>query len=168
MLELRIPVRMTRAFRRLSDGLEAVAKFMDQRRHRITARQRVHQLRQRVLEPEPRLRLLQRRTPGTGSPNCPSLATPSSSSRRPLWIVARASPVAADTSGSPPNPIARDSVAARSRRVRSSRRAAIAEYLATIVSPVAVSRERGALSLTTDERLRRAERIVGLVEKKTG
>lgn len=59
--------------------------------------------------------------PAPGFLTRPLGSTPSSSSNRPSRMVARASPVAAETSVSPPKPIARDSVAAQWRRVRSSR-----------------------------------------------
>jgi hypothetical protein len=49
-----------------------------------------------------------------------SRGAPDSSSLRPFRMVSRVSPVAAETTESPPSPIARDSVAAQRRRVRSS------------------------------------------------
>ena len=57
-----------------------------------------------------------------------------SNSRRPARIVGRDNPVAPDTSASPPYPMARDSVAAHSRRPRSSRSASTTAYFSTIVA----------------------------------
>ncbi len=86
------------------------------------------------------LRLLDRWRPAPGPRTRPLSLTPASISRRPLRIVARARPVADDTNASPPYPIARDSVAAQSRRARSSSTPLIAAYFATIVSSMPVSR----------------------------
>jgi hypothetical protein len=81
------------------------------------------------------------------TPDVPRRAVGSARSSRPppipagpLRIVCRANPVAADTNASPPNPIARDSPAAHSRRDRSSRSSSSTTYLATTVASRSTSR----------------------------
>ena len=66
-------------------------------------------------------------------------------------MVLRANPVAAETTASPPKPMATDSAAAHSRRVRSFSRGAITTYLATSVASRALLHESSlARTMPTD------------------
>ena len=69
--------------------------------------------------------------PAPGRRMRPTGGPPRANSRRPLRTVTRAKPVAADTMASPPYPMANDSAAAHTRRLRSSNTGATAAYLAT-------------------------------------
>jgi hypothetical protein len=66
--------------------------------------------------------------------------SPAANSRRPFRIVSGANPVAAETSASPPYPMAIHSAAAHSRRARSLRTGDITTNLATIVASRSSSR----------------------------
>ena len=81
--------------------LRAALARPPQRRHRIAARQRLHQRLQRGLSPPVACRRC-RDGPPRRAECAWSAPRPRASSRRPFRIVSRASPVAADTSASPP------------------------------------------------------------------
>jgi hypothetical protein len=87
-----------------------------------------------------RHRVLANDSPAPGRRTRSVASTPCSNSPRPFRIVSRARPVAAETSASPPKPIARDSAAAHSRRVRSLSIGSMATYFITIVASNSVFR----------------------------
>ena len=102
-----------------------------QRRVRIALRERIHQALQRGGQAG--LILFQIRSAGAGRRTRPGAApSPPANSRRPSGS-SRRHPVAADTSASPPYPMAIDSAAAQRRRARSLRTGDITTNFATIV-----------------------------------
>ena len=102
-----------------------------QGRRRVTARERIDQRLQGIPESACHRRFGR---PAPGRRMRPTGGPPRANSRRPLRTVTRANPVAADTMASPPYPMANDSAAAHTRRLRSSNTGATAAYFSSFRS----------------------------------
>ena len=173
VLELGVAVGMPGAFVRLAVGLAREAELDEQLAHAVGAdrmahvaqrrRQLVHALRHPQQRPHriaPRRRLDEalevgkqawialghRLAAATLAPHPASASGGASRSSWPRSIVERASPVIRDTTASPPQPAARTSLAANTRRPRSSRFEPSASHRCPI-APWSIMRPTYACSL---------------------